>query len=136
MILNIGYDEKYVEESINTKFLGLQTDNHLNWENYIDLMIPKLSTACYTIRLMSHISSTDTFKSIYFAYFHSTVKYGIVFWGNSPNNKIFTLQKRTVKIITGVKSKYSCRNLFMRIDISPLPCKYIFSLMNSVINNQ
>jgi hypothetical protein len=27
--LNIGYDEKYIEESINTKFLGFQIDNHL-----------------------------------------------------------------------------------------------------------
>jgi hypothetical protein len=28
--LNIGFHEKYIEESANTKFLGLQTDNHLN----------------------------------------------------------------------------------------------------------
>jgi hypothetical protein len=28
--LKSGYDEKYVEETINTKFLGLQMDNHLN----------------------------------------------------------------------------------------------------------
>jgi len=29
--LKIGYDEKYTDESINTKFLGLQTVNHLKW---------------------------------------------------------------------------------------------------------
>jgi hypothetical protein len=28
--LHIGYKEKYVEESINTTFLGLQTDRHIN----------------------------------------------------------------------------------------------------------
>jgi hypothetical protein len=39
--LNISYDEKYTEESINSKVLGLQIDNHLNWKNHIDLMIPK-----------------------------------------------------------------------------------------------
>jgi hypothetical protein len=89
------------------KFLGLQTDNHLTWKNHTDLMIPKLSTACYAIRSMSHISSTDTLKSIYFAYYHSIMKYGIIFWGNSPNSRmIFTLQKRTVtRIIAGVKSR-------------------------------
>jgi hypothetical protein len=42
MILKIGYDEKYIEESMNTKFLGLQIDNHLNWKNHTDLMIPML----------------------------------------------------------------------------------------------
>jgi hypothetical protein len=78
---NIGYDEKYIEELINTKFLGLQIDNHLNWKNHIDLMIMKLSRACYAVRSMSHISSTDTFKSVYFAYFHFIMTYGIIFGG-------------------------------------------------------
>jgi hypothetical protein len=64
------------------------------------------------------------------------MKYGIIFGGNSPNSiMIFTLQ-RTVRIIAGVKSRNSCRNLFMRLEILPLPCKYIFALMNFVVNNQ
>jgi len=29
--LCIGYKEKYVKETENIKFLGLQTDNHINW---------------------------------------------------------------------------------------------------------
>jgi hypothetical protein len=37
--LKIGYNGKYIEESINEKFLGLRIDNHLNWKNHIDLMI-------------------------------------------------------------------------------------------------
>jgi hypothetical protein len=101
--LKTNCDEEYIEESINTKFLGLQIDNHLNWKNHIDLMTPKLSRACYAIRAVSHISSTDTLKSIHFAYFHSIMKYGIIFWGNYPNSKmIFTLQKRNVRINAGV----------------------------------
>jgi len=28
--LHIGYKEKYIEETIDTKFLGLQTDNHIS----------------------------------------------------------------------------------------------------------
>jgi hypothetical protein len=32
-------------QSVNTKFLGLQIDNHLNWKNHIDQMVPKLSGA-------------------------------------------------------------------------------------------
>jgi hypothetical protein len=49
---------------------------------------------------------------------------------------IFTLKKRTVRIIAGVKSRNSCKNLFMRLEILPLPCEYIFTLKNSVVNNQ
>jgi hypothetical protein len=49
---------------------------------------------------------------------------------------ILTLQERTVRIITGVKSRNSCRSLFMRLEILPLSCEYIFTLMNFVVNNQ
>jgi hypothetical protein len=77
--LKIVYDEKCIKQSINTKFPGLQIDTHLNWKNHSNLMIPKLSRACYAVRSMSHSSSTNTLKSIYFGYFHSIMKYGIFF---------------------------------------------------------
>ena len=93
--LCIGYKEKYIEETVNAEFLGLQIDNHINWKNHTEETIPKLSGACFAIRLMVHISNINTFKSIYCAYFHSIIVYGIMFWGNSFNGaKIFTLQKK------------------------------------------
>jgi hypothetical protein len=52
-ILHIGYKEKYIEETVNTKFIGLQIYNHLNWKNHIEEMIPKISGACYTVRSIS-----------------------------------------------------------------------------------
>jgi hypothetical protein len=70
---------KVHRNSINAKVLGLQVDNHLNWKNHVDVMIPNLSRICCAIRSVSHVSSIDTLKSIYFAYFHSVMKYGIVF---------------------------------------------------------
>jgi hypothetical protein len=47
--LSTGYNGKYIKESVNTKFLSLQIDNHLNWKNHIDQMIRNLSKACYTV---------------------------------------------------------------------------------------
>jgi hypothetical protein len=55
--LSIGYNDKYIEESVQTKFLGLQIDNHLNWKNHIEQLIPKLSGACYAVRSLLHIST-------------------------------------------------------------------------------
>jgi hypothetical protein len=49
---------------------------------------------------------------------------------------IFTLWKRTVRIIAGVKCRNSCRNLFMRSEILPIPCGYIFTLMTFAVNIQ
>jgi hypothetical protein len=77
----------------DSKFLGVQIDNHINWKNHIEQMIPKLSAARYAVRSTVHISYVNTLKSIYCAYFHSVIKYRIILGGNSSNSgKIFTLQ--------------------------------------------
>jgi hypothetical protein len=38
--------------------------------------------------------------------------------------------------MTGNRSKYSCRNLFTKLEIIPLPSLYIFSLLRFVIKNK
>ena len=39
--------------------------------------------------------------------------YGIIFWGNSSNSgKIFSLQKKIVRIVNGTQRRTSCRSLF------------------------
>ena len=44
--LHTAYKEKYIEEKVNTKFFGLQTDNHINCKNHTEQIISKLSGAC------------------------------------------------------------------------------------------
>jgi hypothetical protein len=100
-------------------------------------LVHKLSGACYAVRSMLHISNTDVLKWIYFACFHSIMKSGIICLGSSCNiRKIFTLQKKIIEIMASVKPRNLCRNLFRRLEILTLPCEYIFSLMNFIVNNQ
>jgi hypothetical protein len=42
-------------------------------------MIPKLRGLCHAHRSIVHISNINTQKSIYYAYFHSTIKYAVPF---------------------------------------------------------
>jgi hypothetical protein len=65
--LSVGYNGKYIQKSVNTKFLALPIDNRLNWTNHIDKRIPMLIEACYAVRSVLYVSNTDTFKSVYFA---------------------------------------------------------------------
>lgn len=53
---------------------------------------------------MSHfISTNDTLKTVYFAYFHSLVKYSKMFWGNSVNiKKVLSLQKGILRVKMGL----------------------------------
>jgi hypothetical protein len=56
--------------------------------------------AGYAIRALSLIMSKESLLMTYYAYAHSIMSYGIVFWGNSTHgNQIFKIQKRIVRII-------------------------------------
>ena len=70
---------------------------------------------------MVRISSINILKSIYNAYFHSIIKYGIIFWGKSSNSgKIFTLQDKIVRIMAAAKCRTSCVSLFKQFEILPV----------------
>jgi len=95
-------------------------------------MTPKLSTTFQAARSMVHIININTLKSIYYAYLHSITKYGIIFLGHSSNSgKLFTLQKKFMRIMAGAQPRTSCRCLFKQLGILPVPCQYILSLMTS-----
>jgi hypothetical protein len=60
-------------------------------------IIPKLSSACFAMRKVIPLMTRDTLKLVYFAYFHSVVSYGLIFWGNSTDsNKVFYIQKKII----------------------------------------
>jgi hypothetical protein len=66
------------------------------------------------------------------------VKYVIIYWGNaSGSNKVFVLQNKIIRIMIGVGPRHTCRGLFKKLNILPIPCVYIyiFTLMMFVINN-
>jgi hypothetical protein len=41
-----------------------------------------------------------------------------------------------IRIMSGLGAKSSCRNLFKKLDILPVPCQHIFSFMLLVVDNQ
>jgi len=44
-------------------------DNTLSWNNHIDLLVKKLSTACYLLRNAKTYMSALSLKMIYYAFF-------------------------------------------------------------------
>ena len=68
---------------------------------------------------------------------HSIASYGKIFCGNSSySKKIFTLQKRIIRIMVGAHPRTSCRRLFKKFEILTVPSQYIHSLMSFFIGNQ
>ena len=132
--LNITLLNNQIINSTNTKFLGLTIEEMLSWKCHINQILSRLSSACYAIKVITPLTSEDTFKLIYHSHVHSVITYGIIFWGNSPhNNDIFKIQKRIIRIMTKSRSRDSCRRFFQRLEILPLHSQYIFSALLLVI---
>jgi hypothetical protein len=52
--------------------------NSLPWKDQITRLTPKLCKACYVLRCIRPFMSQDTLKSVYYSYFHSIIRYGII----------------------------------------------------------
>jgi len=67
--LDIYYKDNVMDEVKSTKFLGMHIDNHMNWKNHVEQILPKLSAACFSIRNFIHTSNPYILCMVYFAYF-------------------------------------------------------------------
>jgi hypothetical protein len=98
--ISISRNNKFILNTLSTKFLGLVCANSLSWKDHITQLIPKLSKACYVLTCIRPFLSQDALKTAYHSYFHSLISYRIIFWGNSSySSHIFQLQKKAVRIL-------------------------------------
>jgi hypothetical protein len=122
--------EKDISSSTETKILGLIIDETLSWHHHIEQIAIKLCSACHALRNLKHIVPQSTLRTIYYAYIHSILSYGIIFRGRSSNvNKLLILQKKIVRIVTNSRIRESCREAINNMQIMTLYSQYIFSLI-------
>jgi hypothetical protein len=134
--IKILYDNTEIRNSSYIKFLGVNITNSLSWKNHIDSLIPKLSSTCYAIRAIKPFVNQKALLMVYYAYFHSIICYGIIFWGNSSYAiNVFYLQKWMIWIITGIGNRTSCKQSFIALKIPTLLSLYIYSLLCFVVDN-
>ena len=119
------------------KFLGTQIDSKLNWKSHVEYIIPKLSSDIFVIRNLSYFMNSEALRMVYFFLFSLCHYLWNCFLGKFTNvSRVFKLQQKVIRIISGVGFRNSCRGLFRELDILPLSCKHILSLMLFVIDNQ
>jgi hypothetical protein len=102
--INVNYNDVEINNTYNTKFLGLITDNTLLCKDQINQLVIKLGAASFCIRILSSVMTRESLRMVYFAYVHSIMSYGIIFWGSSTyNNLIFKIQKNSENYYEGKK---------------------------------
>jgi hypothetical protein len=98
---------------LELKFLGIHITDNLRWSAHVHTLSLKLSRASYLIKSLKEIMGPSMMRSIYYSKFQALLRYGIIFWG-ADNESIptFKLQKRVIRIMGGVGTGTSCRQLF------------------------
>jgi len=135
--LKIGFNNNLITNSSYTKFLGVTMDNTLSWNNHIDLLKIKLSTASYIIINPRTYMSAASLEMIYYAFFHSATSYGIIFWGNSSRSStLLSMQNKAIRITEGRGNRVSCRSVFKKLQIFSLTSQYMLFLLIFVVQNK
>jgi hypothetical protein len=112
------------------RFLGFTIDARLKWKEHVDNLCGRLGGAVFALRKLKPIVSCDALLQIYYAYFFSLMSYGIILYGNSTNSdRVFKLQKRALRILAGVNSRHSCRELFKQYKMMTHYSLYVFEVI-------
>ena len=116
-------------------------DSHLNWKAHINSLAAKLARANGIISKLRHYVATKTLINIYYALFHSHLRYGCQLWGltnNTTSKPIFILQKKAMRLITFNNFQCPSSPLFSDLKILKLfdlvKCLNIFFVHNFLNN--
>ena len=96
------------------------TDNNLTWKYHIDYICNKISENIGIILKARKIFSQETLNMLYFCFIYPYLNYCVHIWGStyiSYLTKLLVLQKRVVRIISGVPRLTHSEPLFVKLGI-------------------
>ena len=103
-----------------TKFLGVMIDSNLTWKHHIDYISSKISKNIGILKKARKILANDTLLTLYYSFIYPYLNYCIHIWGSSAHihlNKILLLQKKIVRIISGVNRLSHSEPLFINLSV-------------------
>ena len=88
-----------IEKKYDTKFLGLQLDSKLNWNQHVINVKNKLNKYNSIIFLTRNKLTTQSLKLIYNSLIYTSLTYAIVVWGKLTQRHTKTLTTAQKKIV-------------------------------------
>ena len=135
----IQFGDKVLERAESAMFLGLEMDESLTWSSQTDRLCRKLSSSIFLLRSMRPFCDDAVLTSLYHALFVSSIRYGILHWGGGPANnmyRVLVLQKHAVRILSGLRRRDSCREMFKKLKLLTVPSLYILDAVTYVVKNK
>ena len=121
----------------SAKFLGVHVDQKLQWGSHIDDLCKNLSRSIFVLRNLASCVSHKVVRAAYFSIFHSRMSYAILVWGHSSGtSRVFGMQRKAVRIISGLGFREDCREAFKMQGILTVPSQFILENLLYVRQNE
>ncbi len=91
-----------IKQVKNTTFLGVIIDEHLTWNDHIDLIMKKVIKSTGIISKIRHFTNFNTLKLVYYALVYPYLTYGNLIWGNTYRKrlqKLINIQKKIIRLM-------------------------------------
>ena len=121
--LELNIEGTSIDQVTTFNFLGITISDDLTWKSHTNKIITKLNRSIGVIRRLQSFVPCTVLKTLYNSLILPHLQYGLLLWGNSPNN-LFQLQKRAIRVVS--KSKYISHSepLFKSLGILKLKDMY------------
>ena len=100
---------KSIKRVKHAKVLVVQIDQHLNWENHVELIATKISSGIGAIRKLKEFVNRNTLVSVYNSLIQPHFDYCCEVWdtlGQGLSDRIQKLQNRAARLIMNFKNEH------------------------------
>ena len=105
---NLVLNNEVIKRAEKIKYLGINIDDSLNWEEQYKAVRNKLKGGISSLRKLKDILPQRKLEQVYKALFESHLHYGDILWNSLSDTKLSQLQRlqiRARKLIENVKYK-------------------------------
>lgn len=121
-----------LERAANIKYLGIQIDMFLRWQNVIDETTLRIRKLIYIFKNIRNILSPSILKTIYFALAQSVINHGLIGWGGAAKTILDPLkraQKSLIRVINKKPFRYPSDILFNDFKVLDIRQLYIRTVL-------
>ena len=128
--ISLKIDGEIIAEVTSSKFLGVIIDDKLNWKDHVSFVCRKGARGLGVIIKARKVLRNESLKNLCYSFIYPYLIYWNQVWGSACKTNIeplFILQKKALRIITGVHPRSPSGPLFCQLKF--LNCENIFKYL-------
>lgn len=120
-----------LENSLETKYLGVKLNCNLNWKPHLDYLQSKLRKLNYLLYYLRKTVPPKVRLRVYQALYEPVLAYGIECWGGAAEyilQPVTVLQKAAIRAVAGAEYRDHTKPIFSKLKILSLQALYTRAL--------